>query len=238
MSSSTPWLLLAATALALLTGRTAIAHTAWLEADPQGSGYIVRFGGHAGVLENYPAEKLREVTALDSRGQPLAITRDDRDSGVRLAPQGEPALMTLFFDNGYWSRLPNGRSENLPMDQLPGAVSAVRAVKYHKYIAHWDELASQAQGQPFELVPVSGGAPAAGETLTLQVLIDGQPAAGIALAFDGAGEDAVSDARGYATLTARPGVNRIWAGQRLPVADNPQFTELSIEYSLVFHALD
>ncbi|WVM91224.1 hypothetical protein ULG90_13630 [Halopseudomonas pachastrellae] len=39
-------------------------------------------------------------------------------------------------------------------------------------------------------------------------------------------------------LNARAGVNRIWSGQRLEVANNPAYTQLSTEYSLVFHAQD
>ena len=52
------------------------------------------------------------------------------------------------------------------------------------------------------------------------------------------GDDAVSDAEGVAVLNARAGVNRIWSGQRLEVANNPAYTQLSTEYSLVFHAQD
>ena len=222
----------------LMTACHAWAHTAWLEADTDANSYLLRFGGHAGVLEPYDPEQLREISAIDQNGRAVAIERHDDDSGVRLETEGQAALITLFFDNGYWSRAPGGRSVNKPMDQVEGAATGVRAVKYHKYISRWSELASTAQGQPFELVPVSGQAPAAGEAVTFQVLIEGQPAAGIALAFEEAGSEAVSDEQGFATLAARAGINRIWSGQRVEVADHAEYSQLSTEYSLVFHAED
>lgn len=225
-----------ATLMLLSTASAVSAHTAWLE--PEGDHYLLRFGGHAGVLEDYPAEKLREVAAVDAQGQAVSLHRDDSDSGVRLTPEAAPALITLFFDNGYWARAPGSRSENRPMNEVPGATSAVHAVKYHKYIAQWSDIVTTAQGQPFELVPIAGEAPAAGEPVTFRVLVDGRHAAGIALAFEEAGREAVSDEQGLVSLTTRAGVNRIWAGLTREVPVNPAYTTLSIEYSLVFYAHD
>ncbi|UJJ30301.1 DUF4198 domain-containing protein [Halopseudomonas maritima] len=229
--------LLAATSLALLSPVVS-AHTVWLEATDSATDYAVRFGGHAGVLEEYPPAKLTEVRAVGGAGEPIDVARQDLAVGVQLQSAEPASLLTLTFDNGIWSRLPNGRSENLPMDQVEGAESAVNAIKYHKYIARWDAQATQPQGQAFELVPLDVEAPAAGQPLRLKILINGQPTQGIALAFGEEGDDAVSDAAGVAVLTARRGVNRIWSGQRLEVADNPAYTQLSTEYSLVFHAQD
>jgi ABC-2 type transport system permease protein len=174
MFRPTPLILAFATLLALLGSRAALAHSVWLEANPQGPGHVVRFGGHAGVLEDYPAEKLQQVHAYDRQGAELGVVRHDRADGVRLVPEGDAALMTLFFDNGYWSRLDSGRSENRPMDQVPGAVSGVRAVKHHKSILHWNAQASRPLGQAFELVPLADRKPRAGQPLELQVLIDGR----------------------------------------------------------------
>ena len=153
--------LLAATSLALLSP-LASAHTVWLEATDSATDYAVRFGGHAGVLEDFPPAKLTELRAIDGAGEPINIARQDLAAGVRLQTAEPASLLTLTFDNGIWSRLPSGRSENLPMNQVAGAESAVNAIKYHKYIARWDAQATQPQGQPFELVPLNQQAPAAG----------------------------------------------------------------------------
>lgn len=213
------------------------AHTVWLEADTARAGdYRVMFGGHAGKTESYDATKLGAVAAFDAAGKPIALNRKDAADGVRLSPAARPTLLTVTFDNGFWSKTPKGKSVNQPMTEVPGALSGVHAIKFHKTIIQWTDSISQAVGQPFELVPVSTAAPRAGQPLQLRVLIDGKPAAGIKLAFGEEGEDAVSDAQGLASIVVRPGTNRLWAGQRQNVQGDPRLTERSVEYSLIFTA--
>lgn len=231
-----PLVLTFAAALLLAGGVSAArAHTVWLEPG-DGAEFLVRFGGHAGVLENYSPDKLIEVRAVAADGAALAMDRTDGAEGVRLRVRGEPALMALHFDNGYWSKTADGASVNRPMTEVEQASSGVRAVKYHKSILAWGELAARPLGQPFELVPVSGERPRPGQPLTLRVLVDGRPAPGIALAFDEEGRETVSDAQGLASLVVKPGVNRIWAGQRIALTDDPRATQHSTEYTLVFDA--
>lgn len=222
-----------------LLGATAQAgaHTVWLEADSAHAGdYRVMFGGHAGKTESYDAAKLGAIAAQDATGKPVALHRRDGADGVRLSPAARPALLTVAFDNGYWSKTAKGKSVNRPMTEVPDAVSGVHAVKYHKTIVQWTDAVIRATGQAFELVPLSASAPRAGQPLQLRVLIDGKPAAGIKLAFGEEGSDAVSDGQGVASIVPRPGINRLWAGQRQNVQGDPRLTEISVEYSLVFTA--
>ncbi|CAL94835.1 DUF4198 domain-containing protein [Azoarcus olearius] len=227
---------LAALLCAALAGPAA-AHTVWLEADSARAGdYLVRFGGHADKLESYPAEKLGAVHAYDAAGAPLAVQREDGAEGVRVRAAGAPVLLTASYDNGYWSKTANGKSINKPMNEVAGVRSAVHAIKFHKTIVQWGEQATRALGQPFELRPLAATPARAGQPLQLEVLIDGKPAPGIRVAFGEEGADAVSDDKGIATLTPRAGLNRLWAGRRQAVSNDPRLTELSIEYSLVFSA--
>lgn len=227
---------LLALACAALAGPAA-AHSVWLEADPaQAGAYLVRFGGHADKVEGYVPRKLGAVNAYDAAGNPVAVQREDGSDSVRVHPAAVAALLTASFDNGYWSKAAGGKSINKPMTEVPGAVSGVHALKYHKTIVQWGEPATRAVGQPLELRPLTATAPRAGQPLQLEVLVDGKPAAGIRLGF---GEDAaniVSDAKGVASIVPRAGLNRLWAGSRQPVRDDPRLTELSVEYSLVFTA--
>lgn len=224
-------------ALLLAAAGTAAAHTAWLEPEAAPGAYLVRFGGHAGKLESYAPEKLKSVQALDAQGRLLPVTTATRDDGVHAQVQGAAALLTLHFDNGIWSRAPGGKSVARPMNESPGATEGTAAVKYGKTIAVWTAVAAQPAGQPFELVPLSAAPPRAGQPLRLRVLIDGQPAAGVEIARGEAGVDAVkTDAQGVAAVLPQPGWNRFWSGRRTPVAGNPRYTQLSIEYLLVFEA--
>jgi nickel transport protein len=89
-------------------------------------------------------------------------------------------------------------------------------------------------GQPFELVPLE--APKPGRPMRLLVLIDGKPAAGITVSRDEMMEGVKSDAQGIAAFTPQPGWNRVWAGQRTPVAGERNYSERSVEVMFVFEA--
>jgi nickel transport protein len=219
-----------------LAAGSAAAHTAWIE--PAGAqGFVLRFGGHEGKREPVDAAKLKSVLAFDAQGRAVQLQRSDGADGVHLQPQGEVALLALHFDNGFFSRDAAGKSVNRPMNEVPGATQGTWAVKYGKTIVRWGEIATRPVRQPFEVVPLLAGAPRAGQPIEVRVLIDGQPAADIEVARGDAGQDAVrTDAQGVARFVPQAGLNRLWAGRRTAVSGDPRYTQLSIEYALVFEA--
>lgn len=213
------------------------AHTAWLEPVTGAQGaWRVLFGGHEGKTEAYPPEKLKSVEAFSTDGTALQIERTDRADGVRIQPQGDAVVLLLHFDNGIYSRPEGGRSVNKPMSEVPGAISGVRALKYHKTIAGWGTSATRAWGQPFEVVPLEADLPRAGSPMRVRVLVDGKPVAGVKIAIDETAEGSLTDAEGIASFIPQEGFNRLWAGRRAPVQGNPDYTTLSIEYVLGFEA--
>lgn len=229
-------LLLAAVALAASTG--ALAHTVWLRQDAtRPEVFQLYYGGHAGAIQPYQADRLKTVSALDAAGAELPVTRSGAADRVRLQVSGAPAVIALHFDNGIHTRTGTGPSVKRPMNEVEGAISATNAQKYHKTIVRWGaDLVVRPLGQPFEVVPLSAQAPRAGEPMRVRVLIDGEPAADVRI---GRGEDngeGVTDAGGVAVFTPEAGFNRIWAGRRIPVSDDPRFTELSYEYAFGFTA--
>lgn len=219
---------------ALALAAPAVAHTVWLI--PEKGGWHVLFGGHAGAIDPYPAARLKTVTALAANGSKLAVSRTAGADGVHLKIAGEPSLILAHYDNGTHTRRSNGPPVEKPMDQVPGALGATRAIKYHKTIATWTPIVARAAGQPFELVPLSAARPVAGAPMRVRVLIAGKPAAGIKIARNEEGSDAVSNAQGVASFTPARGFNKLWSGKRMAVKGNPAYTEESIEYSLGFFA--
>ncbi len=226
----------AALAMTVLSG-PALAHTAWFEqAEGERGVYEVYFGGHEGKLETYDAAKVKSVTAYGRRGNELRIDQTVEADKVRIKVKKPAMMITMHFDNGIFSRLPDGTSVNEPMTAVPAAESAVNAVKYHKSIVEWRRGVTQPVGQPFEVVPLSDEEPHAGQPFKVRVLIDGEPASGITI---GEGEDTgltETDADGVASFTPREGFNKLWAGKRTPVTGNPAYTEHSVEYLLTFEA--
>ncbi len=215
----------------------ALAHTAWLESVPGQAGtYRVFFGGHAGKLEPLDPAKARTVDAINAKGRMLKVSRTIDADGMLVKVSGKPALITMHYDNGIHTRTATGPSIPKPMNEVPGAVSATNAVKYHKTVVAWGPVVTRPVGQPFEIVPMDATAPRAGQPMRLQVRMDGKPAAGIKI---GRGEDnaeATTDASGVAMFTPTAGFNKVWAGKRIETTTQPRYTQLSYEYLLGFNA--
>jgi nickel transport protein len=226
-------------AAALLLGATASAHTVWLEAAKDNSRqFQVLFNGHGGKVEPADPKKLKTFEARDAQGKKLNVKRVDDADGVKLLIDGDPAVVAVYLDNGIHSRKVEGPSIEGPMNEVPGAIKATRALKYHKTIVSWQPSVTRAIGQPFEVVPVEATQPQAGKPFRVRVLIDGKPAAGVKLGTgeDGGESSPVTDANGIAAFMPAAGFNKMWAGKREAVAGNPAYTELSTEYLLGFTA--
>lgn len=233
ISFSRPMLLLAS----LVLTAPVSAHTVWLVPEKGQTGqWHVLFGGHAGQLNTYPASKLKEVRALAPNGKILPLRRTVADDGVHLKIDGTPSVILAHYDNGIHTVRSNGPSVEKPMNQVPNAIKATRAIKWHKTIANWAPNATTVYNQPFELIPLSASQPVAGQPMKLRVLINGKPAPGIEISRNEEGNGTYTDAQGIASFTPQKGFNKIWSGKRSPVKGNPAYTEESIEYSLGFFA--
>lgn len=227
----------AAVIAALGLASTATAHTAWLVREGQTDSWLLRFGGHEGKLEPAAASKLRKVVAYDMRGKNVDLRRIVENDEVHINVDGEPAVIALYYNNGIHTRTAEpGPSIEKPMNEVPGGVSAVWAVKFGKSIVNWGQIARGSARQRFEVIPLSSEQPRAGQPMRVRVMQDGRPAAGVKI---GRGEDnaeGTTDANGVASFTPGPGFNKLWAGKRIPQANNPRYTELSYEYLLTFNA--
>ena len=227
------------TAMLTCCASAAVAHTVWLESVPQSkSDYQVLFGGHAGKLETYQPEKIKQIDAVDKQGKKLNVKQDLAADGVRLHVDGSPALISMHFDNGIHSRPATGPSVEKPMNEVPSATRATYAVKYHKTVVDWAPLVTKTIGQPFEVVPLSAQQPVVDQPFRIRVLQDGKPVAGVKLGHgeEGTASDPVTDAEGIAAFVPKKGFNRLWVGKRIAVTGNPKYTELSYEYSFGFDA--
>ena len=212
------------------------AHKVWLEPDAQG-GYLVQFGGHEGRLEAFDRAKLQSVRAYDGRGRITEAGIEHATQGVRVLPSPKAKMIAVELDNGYFSGSP-GHMRNVPMDQNPGAVRGVHARKFHKTIIDWNALTQRDIGQMFEVTPVQGKPPQAGQWLTFRVQLNGKPLQGARLSVGENGPHALTDALGLARLQVTKGTNHIHAIYREAVPGSTRVTENSYEALLSFAAHD
>ena len=79
----------------LFAAMPVLAHTVWLapEAGSRQTGWHVLFGGHAGAINPYAAEKLKTVRAVAANGSALGVSRVTRSDGVHITVSGPPSLI-------------------------------------------------------------------------------------------------------------------------------------------------
>jgi nickel transport protein len=224
-------------AAALLTAAPATAHDVWIA--PLADGWALRFG-HADDTGPVDTTRLRQLAALDQRGQALKLQPVDDNGATRLhIERGEPALLTVHLDNGWWSRVAEGsRPQNVPMNQLPVAVSGVQSLKFGKTVLQWSELATRPQGQALEIVPLQPSPPRAGAALQVQVLHEGRPLAGARLRRgENDAAPLTTDSAGRASLTVGVGWQTLIASHRVPLTGDPRAQAVSMSATLVFAPL-
>lgn len=214
----------------------ALAHDAWLE--PAGGGFVVLYG-HKGQADPYKPEKVRELQLLDASGQPLPSQRRVQAERVFVNAPSTPAMATLLFDNGFWSRTSmDTPSKNVPKNELPGAISGSHSLKTHKLVLSWGPVVAQPQGQRLEIVPQVQQQPAAGAMLPVQVLWEGKPLAGARLRRAELEKDpgVQTDAQGEAAVPVAAGRQMLLVSHSVDLPGDPRADRASWSANLVFTA--
>jgi len=214
----------------------AFAHDAWVA--PRGKQFVVLYG-HGDEVEAYAATKVKEVLAVSTTGAPLKVTRTEQLEAVWLTVAGQPSLITVHFDNGYWSKTaPDAKSQNVAKNELPGAVSGSHSVKFGKTVLGWGPTVTRAQGHKLEIVPVASQAPATGSRMQVQVLWDGQPLAQAKIKRSGYKDEAAfeTDAQGRASVAVDKGTQMIVVNRRLDLQGDPRADTVNYAANLIFTA--
>jgi len=103
--------LLAAAGLVLATAAPALSHGAWVD---ERWGELAVIYGHGAGDDGYDPAKVVKATAIAADGSELPLKMQPAANYMRLEPNGEPALIALEFDNGYWSEGADGKWLNKP----------------------------------------------------------------------------------------------------------------------------
>jgi nickel transport protein len=167
---------------ALAWPATARAHDLWLERE--GTAFLLRYGHHGGEALALDAGKLRSLTCRNANGKAENLLAVAVVAPKQLTLKASCAAVSAFFDGGFWSLTPDGE-KNLPKNRVPDAVKAWRSQQFAKWIDIRSPLAAQAQGDAFEIVPVTDLAKVkTGDKVTFRVLLGGRPLSGATLAID------------------------------------------------------
>lgn len=224
-------------ALALLLAAQANAHGLWTE---QRRGNIEAVYGHGAEDDAFKAEKISGAWAYDATGRMIPVTVQRLDDHARFQPLKPAAVLAVALDNGPWSKNAEGKWINSGRRQVPDSSESLHTFKYS--LAIYRENASLPALDQLKMVirpqtdPLTVGP---GKPLAVQVLVDGQPAAGIELIGDYRGAphevSATTDADGRAQVIVRnEGLNIIAAQTYIPVKNDPDIERRGLFTSLTF----
>lgn len=102
------------------------AHDAWIA---KKDGQIVIVYGHGNETESYDISNVKEVKAYGTNGGIIQVSVEKAGYPVMIHAKGEPALNSMFFDNGFWVKTPDGW-KNKPKKNQPDAVESLHSVKF------------------------------------------------------------------------------------------------------------
>ncbi len=217
----------------------AIAHDAWIE---KRDGKLIVVYAEGTVEEPYEPRKVQEVKAYDVKGHVVPIEIVAQKESVVLAPNKEAAIVTTFFDNGFWTETPEGWKK---ISKREAAVKfsvkrAIRSKKYAKTLLIPCEVFSKPTGIFFEIVlekdPFSLKT---GQALPIQVLMDSKPFEGAVIRYVDKGHSSKdvlkTNKEGKANVVLeKPGLQLITAWHKAPVKDDPDADMLFLSTSLTF----
>jgi nickel transport protein len=161
---------------------SAFAHDAWIE---KKDGQFIVVYGHIGKTEIYNPTKVKEVKAYGIDGSIIQVAISNESYPVILKPKEKPALITLFFDNGFWSKTPDGYI-NKPKKEVPNAIESYHSIKYSKAILKWSDEFSKPLGMQLEICPLKNPLSLKpGDKLPLKVFLNGTAVEGVSIYVEG-----------------------------------------------------
>jgi nickel transport protein len=222
----------------LLAPVTAGAHGIWI-AERHGTQAVVY--GHGASDEAYDPQKLKTVSAKDMDGEAVAVEIRRQDDHALLDVPENAVVVSTIFDNGFWAEGPDGKWVNKPKAEVPGAKQSSKSQKFAVAILDHLRKKPQAQGLPFEIVPLMDPTIlAAGNDLPVQVLFDGKPVKGVSVTADYVTDSHAApvktNAEGIATIKIRnAGLNVVGAAHSSPTPDSSDADKLSYFTTLTFN---
>lgn len=221
---------------ALFAGQVS-AHGLWTE---QRRGNIEVVYGHGAEDNAFKAQKISGAWAYDASGKMIPVSVERLTDHARLKPLKAPAVLAVALNNGMWSQTADKKWVNEGQSKVPGAVEATQTFKYS--LAIYQPGAKLPKLDQIKLLIVPEVDPLTvgpGKSLSVRVLLDGKPAAGVKLIGDYRNApntlSTETDKDGRAQVLVRnEGLNVIAAQVEVPVKDSADVNSRGLFSSLTF----
>lgn len=220
-------------AMISLLASTVFAHDAWIE--KRGDDFVVLYG-HGDKIDSYDPKKIKEIKSYDAAGKEISAEIKVKGDGAAVVPKGKPAVITMFFDNGFWVKTTDGW-KNVSKKEVKEYLEASHSMKFSKAVFSHSDIITKPLGMRLEIVPMKNPtALKAGEVLPIKVFYEGKPLEGASIDAEGyhketarTGKDGIAD-----VVIKKPGKQVIAASYKTPLKDNPDADQLSISTNIVF----
>jgi nickel transport protein len=205
--------------LVLVLAAGAGAHYLWVQ--PHEDGYLVARGLPPAELYAYNPEKIKDIQALDSQGQPLAVSLRREAARLWLQTPQPPAMVTVVAEWGHRVNTPQGKEFLTKPEALAKGLTVEEAfvsIQTAKTLFAPGPAVTKPVGLALEIVPLQDPLTLApGQALPVQVLFSGQPLANTRVRVGEVAELFTTDAHGKVTVKLAAGGNQmIMASHRVP----------------------
>lgn len=228
------WFLAAGVAFAALP---AYAHSVYI-AERLNTPTVVN--GHGASDEAYDPMKVESAKAFDAKGAEVAVTINRTGKNAALAPAAGAALISVFFNEGYWTEDAKGNWSNVGKSQIADAKSAGKYLNFAVSLKSSLAAYPTPVGNPLEIVPLLDPIKLkAGAELPVQLLFEGKPLADVVIVADYVtdpdNETVKTDAEGKAIIKVRNnGLNVLNAYHGVKVTNDPDAEEHGWTASFAF----
>jgi nickel transport protein len=209
---------LAAISLLTAVSANAVAHEYWIEKEVHR--YVLQQGhkstAHAGAAAvPFDPAIVAQTVCTDKSGRTQTLAH----KGSPPAVEADCARISFQLSSGYWTKTPYD-TINRPRTEVKGALQSWLSQETVTRIDLWTPALNKPAYPGLALVPLAN--PAAlkpGDKFTLQALLDGKPAAGVPVAYDGETRGA-TDGEGRINLRVRHGgLQQVSASLETPLND-------------------
>ncbi len=208
-------------------------HHVWLE--KIGNDFVVLYG-HGDKTDPYDPAKVKEAKAYDKAGKEIAVQVKRREKDAIILPETEPAMISVFFDNGYWLKTTDGW-KNISKKMVKEYLESVQSLKYSKAVLSSSNTVTQPAGMRFEIVPFKNPlAIKVGEKLPIKVFFEGKPLEGASIYVGGGHKETTrTNKEGIANvIIEKLGKQIIAASCKIPLKDNQDADFLSFTTALTW----
>ena len=187
----------------------------------------------------YSPAMVTKVRGFNARHEPVEVKTLPQEDHVRLDLPEDAAIVAVDFDYGYWSKGPDGKYVNKPMDEVPGSTIGTHAVKFN--VSYLDPKAAPmvVEGLDMQFVPsVNPASLKMGDKFEVQLLHKGKPMPNVPVIFEVITDlngTAMTDENGMVTVTVRNNaLNVIGIEVAVPMENSEKCTRTKYFASLSF----